>query len=271
MALTEQQMERYSRHIILEQVGGAGQEKLLASKVLIVGAGGLGAPAAVYLAAAGVGTIGIVDGDKVDLSNLQRQIIHHTPDVGKDKVVSAQNKIRAINPDTKVITYNRRITAKNVAETIRGYDFVIDGTDNFPAKFLINDACYFEKIPFSHAGILQFDGQLITVLPGRTTCYRCIFGAPPPANAVPSCSQAGVLGVLAGVVGSLQATEAIKSLLGIGELLTDTLLTYNALTMEFRKVRLSRNPDCPLCGRKPRITELKDEEQIVCDLKSCKC
>ncbi|MEK7994131.1 MAG: molybdopterin-synthase adenylyltransferase MoeB, partial [Planctomycetota bacterium] len=259
------------RHIILEQVGGAGQEKLLASKVLIVGAGGLGAPAAVYLAAAGVGTIGIVDGDKVDLSNLQRQIIHHTPDVGKDKVLSAQNKMRAINPDTKVITYNRRITAQNVRDIIRGYDFVIDGTDNFPAKFLINDACYFEKIPFSHAGILQFDGQLITVLPGRTTCYRCIFSAPPPANVVPSCSQAGVLGVLAGVIGSLQATEAIKSLLGIGELLTSTLLTYNALTMEFRKVRLSRNPDCPLCGQNPRITELKDEEQIVCDLKNCKC
>jgi len=271
MSLTEQQMERYSRHIILEQVGGAGQEKLLASKVLIVGAGGLGAPAAVYLAAAGVGTIGIVDGDKVDLSNLQRQIIHHTPDVGKDKVLSAQNKIRAINPDTKVITYNQRVTAKNVAEIIRGYDFVVDGTDNFPAKFLVNDACYFEKIPFSHAGILQFDGQLITVVPGRTTCYRCIFGAPPPANAVPSCSQAGVLGVLAGVVGSLQATEAIKFLLGVGELLTNTLLTYNALSMEFRKVRLNRNPDCPLCGRKPRITELKDEEQIVCDLKTCKC
>jgi len=271
MSLTEQQMERYSRHIILEQVGGAGQEKLLASKVLIVGAGGLGAPAAMYLAAAGVGTIGIADGDKVDLSNLQRQIIHHTPDVGKDKVASARNKIRAINPDTKVVTYNQRITAKDVAEIIRGYDFVIDGTDNFPAKFLINDACYFEKKPFSHAGILQFSGQLITILPGQTACYRCIFGSPPPANAVPSCSQAGVLGVLAGVVGSLQATEAIKFLLGIGELLTNALLTYNALTMEFRKVQLGRNADCPLCGRKPRITELKDEEQIVCDLKSCKC
>jgi molybdopterin/thiamine biosynthesis adenylyltransferase len=271
MSLTEQQMERYSRHIILAQVGGTGQEKLLASKVLIVGAGGLGAPAAVYLAAAGVGTIGIVDGDKVDLSNLQRQIIHYTPDVGKDKVVSAQSKIRAINPDTTVVTYNKRVTAQNIREIIRGYDFVIDGTDNFPAKFLINDACYFEKIPFSHAGILQFDGQLITIAPGRTTCYRCIFGAPPPANAVPSCSQAGVLGVLAGVIGSLQATEAIKSLLGIGELLTNTLLTYNALTMDFRKVPLSRNPDCPLCGQKPRITELKDEAQIVCDLKTCKC
>jgi molybdopterin/thiamine biosynthesis adenylyltransferase len=271
MSLTEQQMERYSRHIILEQVGGAGQEKLLASKVLIIGAGGLGAPAAVYLAAAGVGTIGVVDGDKVDLSNLQRQIIHHTPDVGKDKVLSAEGKIRAINPDVKVRTYNQRAAAGNIRKIIKDYDFVIDGTDNFPAKFLINDACYFERKPFSHAGILQFDGQLITILPGQTTCYRCIFGAPPPANAVPSCSQAGVLGVLAGVIGSLQATEAIKYLLGIGELLTGAILTYNALTMQFRKVRLDRNPDCPLCGKKPRITELKDEEQIVCDLKSCKC
>jgi molybdopterin/thiamine biosynthesis adenylyltransferase len=271
MSLTEQQMERYSRHIILEQVGGAGQEKLLASSVLLVGAGGLGAPAALYLAAAGIGTIGVIDGDKVDLSNLQRQIIHHTPDVGQDKVVSAHRKIRAINPDTKVRTYNQRATADNIGQIIAEYDFVIDGTDNFPAKFLINDACYFEKIPFSHAGILQFDGQLITVLPGETTCYRCIFSAPPPANAVPSCSQAGVLGVLAGVIGSLQATEAIKYLLGVGELLTSTLLTYNALTMEFRKVRLVRNPDCPLCGQDPLITELKDHEQVVCDLKDCKC
>jgi molybdopterin-synthase adenylyltransferase len=271
MSLTEQQMERYSRHIILEQVGGVGQEKLLASKVLIVGAGGLGAPAAVYLAAAGVGTIGVVDGDKVDLSNLQRQIIHHTPDVGQDKVLSAKRKMQAINPDVSVQTYNVRLKAENIREIIRAYDFVIDGTDNFAAKFLVNDACYFEKIPFSHAGILQFKGQLITVLPGRTTCYRCIFGGPPPANAVPSCSQAGVLGVVAGVIGSLQATEAIKYLLGIGELLTDALLTYNALTMQFRKVRLGRNPDCPLCGHDPRITELKDEEQIVCDLKNCVC
>jgi molybdopterin-synthase adenylyltransferase len=271
MSLTEQQMERYSRHIILEQVGGVGQEKLLASKVLIIGAGGLGAPAAVYLAAAGVGTIGVVDGDKVDLSNLQRQIIHHTPDVGQDKVLSAERKIRAINPDVRVRTYNIRLKADNIREIIREYDFVIDGTDNFGAKFLVNDACYFEKIAFSHAGILQFKGQLITVLPGRTTCYRCIFGGPPPANAVPSCSQAGVLGVLAGVIGSLQATEAIKYLLDIGELLTGALLTYNALTMQFRKVRLGRNPDCPLCGQDPRITELKDEEQIVCDLKNCVC
>jgi molybdopterin/thiamine biosynthesis adenylyltransferase len=263
-------MERYSRHIILDQVGGLGQEKLLSSKVLVVGAGGLGAPVAMYLAAAGVGTIGIVDGDKVDLSNLQRQIIHRTDDVGVDKVISAERMMRAMNPDIVVRTYRERAKADNIRQMIGEYDFVIDGTDNFPAKFLVNDACYFEKIPFSHAGILQFDGQLITVLPGRSTCYRCIFNAPPPANAVPSCSQAGVLGVLAGVVGSLQATEAIKYLLGIGDLLAGTLLTYNALTMTFRKVRLARNPNCPLCGQDPQITELKNEEQAVCDLKDCK-
>lgn len=268
MALTEQQIERYSRHIILEEIGGTGQEKMFASKVLIVGAGGLGAPAALYLAAAGVGTIGIIDADKVDLTNLQRQIIHHTADVGTEKVESAANKMQAINPDVTVNTYHQWARADNIREIIRQYDFVIDGTDNFSAKFLVNDACYFEKIAFSHAGILKFYGQLITVLPGQTACYRCIFNAPPPAGVVPSCSQAGVLGVLAGVIGSLQATEAIKYLLGIGDTLTNTLLTYNALTMEFRKVRLNRNPNCPLCGTKATITKLRNEEQPVCDLKS---
>jgi len=265
--LTEQQIERYSRHIILDQVGGTGQSRLLASKVLIVGAGGLGSPAALYLAAAGVGTIGIIDADKVDLTNLQRQIIHHTADVGAEKVVSAENKIRALNPDVTVRTYRQWATAENIDGIIREYDFVIDGTDNFPAKFLINDACYFAKIPFSHAGILRFNGQLMTVLPGQTTCYRCIFEGPPPADTVPSCSQAGVLGVLAGVIGSLQATEAVKFLVGLGELLTDALLTYDALTMNFRKVPFLRNPECPLCGENPRITTLIDEERAVCDLK----
>jgi len=269
--LTERQIERYSRHIILEEVGGAGQEKLLSSKVLIVGAGGLGSPAALYLAAAGVGTIGIIDGDSVDMTNLQRQIIHHTSNIGVEKVKSAANKIQAINPDVAVKTYYQSAGADNIREIIRGYDFVIDGTDNFAAKFLINDACYFEKIPFSHAGILRFDGQLITVLPGETTCYRCIFNSLPPAGAVPSCSQAGVLGVLAGVIGSLQATEATKYLLGLGKLLTNTLLTYDALTMNFRAVELSRNPSCPLCGENPEIIRLTDEEQSVCNLKNCKC
>jgi len=267
VGLSEQQTERYSRHIILEEVGGAGQEKLLGSKVLIVGAGGLGSPAGLYLAAAGVGTIGIIDDDKVDLTNLQRQVIHHTEDVGREKVDSARAKIEAINPDVNVKTYKMRANASNISEVVRGYDFVIDGTDNFAAKFLVNDACYFEKVPFSHAGILRFYGQLMTILPGQTTCYRCIFRSPPAAGVVPSCSQAGVLGVVAAVVGSLQATEAIKCVLGVGELLTDTLLTYNALTMEFRRVGLKRNVDCPLCGEGARIKGLRDEDQAVCDLK----
>ncbi len=264
---SEEQIERYSRHIILEQVGVEGQQKLLASKVLIIGAGGLGAPAALYLAAAGIGTIGVVDADVVDLTNLQRQVIHYTADVGIDKVESAANKIRAINPDVTVNCYKQWAKADNIRAMIRDYDFVIDGTDNFPAKFLVNDACFFEKTPFSHAGILRFDGQLMTILPGESACYRCVFPAAPPANVVPSCSQAGVLGVLAGVIGSLQATEAIKCLLGIGELLSNRLLTYNALTMQFRAITLKRKPTCPVCGVDPTITQLIDEEQPVCDVK----
>ncbi len=267
MELTDQQIERYSRHIILQQIGGTGQEKLLSSKVLIIGAGGLGSPAALYLAAAGVGMIGIVDGDKVDLTNLQRQVIHATGDLGTEKVKSAEKKMRAINPDVTVHTYSEWLRADNIRRIVRQYDFVIDGTDNFTAKFLINDACYFEKIAFSHAGILRFDGQLITVIPDESACYRCIFPAPPPSGAVPTCAQAGVLGVLAGTVGLLQATEAVKYLLGIGDLLTNTLLTYNALKMDFRKVSLSRNPECPICGNKPDITELRDEEPVLCDVK----
>ena len=267
MTLSDSQIERYSRHIILEQVGGVGQEKLLDAKVLIIGAGGLGAPAGLYLAAAGIGTLGIVDADQVDLSNLQRQVIHHTSDVGQDKVLSAAQKMRAINPDVTVNTYKTWARADNIRQMIKEYDFVIDGTDNFAAKFLINDACYLESKPLSHGGILRFDGQLMTILPGQSACYRCVFDAPPPANAVPSCSQAGVLGVLAGVIGSLQATEAIKTILGIGELLTDHLLTYNALTMQFRKVPVKRNSTCRLCSDTPKITELVDHAQGVCDLK----
>ena len=271
MKLTDPQIERYSRHIILEQVGTAGQEKLLASKVLIIGVGGLGSPAALYLAAAGVGTIGLLDGDNVDVTNLQRQVIHHTSDVGRRKIVSAREKIEAINPDVVVRTYALWMQAENIREIIREYDFVIEAVDNFVGKFLINDACYFERVPFSHGGILQFDGQLMTVVPDRSACYRCVFPALPPAGSAPSCGQAGVLGVLPGVIGSLQATEAIKYLLGIGSLLTDTLLTYHALTMHFRQVPIGRNPDCRLCGRNAEITELKDEAQGVCDRKDCQC
>jgi molybdopterin/thiamine biosynthesis adenylyltransferase len=272
VSLTETQIERYSRHIILPEVGGKGQEKLLAGKVLLVGAGGLGSPAGLYLAAAGVGTIGVIDADVVDLTNLQRQVIHFSADLNTPKVESAAAKMRAINPDVNVVTYHKRLTAENALEILADYDFVIDGTDNFPSKFLVADACHFAGKPYSHAGILRFDGQLMTVKPGESACYRCVFNAPPPAGAVPSCSQAGVLGVLAGVVGTLQATEAAKYLLGQGELLTDSLLVYNALKASFRKVALKRRSDCPLCGSEPTITELKDEEQAVCDLsKGCCC
>jgi len=264
VALTAQQFERYSRNIMLEPIGPDGQEKLLAAKVLIVGLGGLGSPAALYLAAAGVGTIGLLDGDEVDLTNLQRQITHRTEDVGRRKVASAREKMRAINPDVTVHAHDAWARADGIRGIIKDYDFVIDAVDNFAAKFLINDACFFERIPFSHAGILEFEGQLMTVLPGRTACYRCVFPTPPSEGSVPARGQTGVLGVLPGVVGSLQATEAIKHILGIGDLLTDFLLTYDALAMRFRKVSLQRHPKCPLCGPTPEIVELKDEEGAVC-------
>ena len=210
--LTEEQIERYSRHIILNDIGGAGQLKILDSSVLIIGAGGLGSPAALYLAASGVGRIGIADGDVVDLTNLQRQVIHHTSDINQAKVKSAANKINAINPDVEVKTYQELVGADNIVDLIKEYDFIIDGVDNFPTKFLINDACVMHKKPYSHAGILRFDGQLLTYNPNEENCgcYRCIFSEPPPQDAVPSCSQAGVLGVLGGVIGTLQATEALK-------------------------------------------------------------
>jgi molybdopterin/thiamine biosynthesis adenylyltransferase len=266
--LTDDQLNRYSRHIILKEVGGKGQKKLLSGRVLIIGAGGLGSPIALYLAAAGVGTIGIADADTVDLSNLQRQIAHQTRDIGTPKVTSAREKMVAMNPDVRVETHRTMVTATNIAELIADYDFVIDGTDNFAAKFLINDACVLGEKPYSHGGILQFDGQTLTVYPGSSPCYRCIFPAPPPAEAIPTCSRAGVIGVLPGVIGTIQATEAIKFLLGIGEPLTGRLLTYNALKMRFREVPISRNPNCPVCGEKPTITELRDEESAmnVCDM-----
>ncbi len=256
---TDSQIERYSRHIILKEVGGKGQKKLLDGKVLIIGAGGLGSPAALYLAAAGVGSIGIADADLVDISNLQRQVIHHTPDVGKPKVMSAREKMEAINPDVKVNTYKTWINAGNILEIIKNYDFVIDGTDNFAAKFLINDACIMAGKPYSHAGVLHFIGQTITVKPGESACYRCIFPTPPPPESIPTCAQAGVIGVLPGVMGSIQATEAIKFLIGVGELLTGRLLIYDAEGMEFRNVPVRKNPRCPVCGENPSIVELKDE------------
>jgi adenylyltransferase/sulfurtransferase len=264
---TEDQLERYSRHILLEDVGVDGQEKLLESKVLIVGAGGLGSPASLYLAAAGVGTIGIVDNDCVETSNLQRQIAHFTKDLDVPKVDSAAEKMREINPDIEVITYKEHLCADNISSIIDGYDFVLDGTDNFPTKFLVNDACVFKEIPFSHGGILRFNGQTMTVIPGETACYRCSFRKPPPPDAVPSCAQAGVLGAIAGMLGTIQAAEALKYITGTGELLTNQLLTFDAKTMFFRKIDLKKQDSCPVCGAERTITELIDEEQSVCELK----
>ncbi|MDR1747173.1 MAG: HesA/MoeB/ThiF family protein [Tannerella sp.] len=263
---TEEQIERYSRHILLQDVGVEGQEKINNGRVLVVGAGGLGAPVLLYLAAAGVGTLGIIDGDVVDLSNLQRQVIHFTPDVGKSKVQSAKEKIHLINPDVKVITHYDLFGADNAFDLIKDYDFVVDGTDNFPVKFLINDACVLAGKPFSHGGILRFEGQTFTYLPGNA-CYRCIFHSPPPPNAVPTCSQAGVLGAIAGMLGTIQAAEALKYLVGVGELLTNKLLIFNAKSMQFRTVNLNHNPACPVCGENPTITELVESEQAVCELK----
>jgi len=265
---SEDQIERYSRHIILKEVGGKGQRKLLDGSVLIIGAGGLGSPAALYLAAAGVGTVGIADADVVAVSNLQRQVIHHTPDLGKPKVESARERMEAINPDVKVVTYKSWVRADNIAGIIEGYDFVIDGTDNFAAKFLINDACVLAGKPYSHGGILHFIGQTMTVLPGESPCYRCIFPNPPPPGAIPTCAQAGVLGVLPGTIGTIQATEAIKFLLGVGKLLTGRLLMYDAEGMDFYASPIARNRRCPICGENPTITTLHDEEGAVnaCDL-----
>ncbi len=266
MAMTDEQLERYSRHIILKEVGVKGQKKLLDAKVLIIGAGGLGAPAAMYLAAAGVGTIGIADADEVDLSNLQRQIIHGTADVGKAKVKSAEETMNSMNPDVTVHTYRTFVTSENIMDLIKDYDFVIDGTDNFPAKFLINDACVMAGKPFSHAGIIRFKGQLMTYVPGQGPCYRCIFKDPPPKDAVPTCKQAGVIGAMGGVIGSLQAMEAIKYILGVGELLTGHLLTYDAIKQDFRKVKLPNHvADCKICGDNPTIHKLIDYEQAVCE------
>ncbi len=267
MDFTDEQVTRYSRHILLPEVGGKGQRKISKAKILLVGAGGLGSPAGLYLAAAGVGTIGVIDADAVDLSNLQRQIIHHTPDVGRPKVTSAKEKIQALNPDVQVVTYEDRLVSGNAVTIISDYDVVIDGVDNFPAKFLINDACFFAKKPLVHGGILRFEGRVTTILPGQSACYRCVFKQPPPPGLVASCQEAGVIGVLAGIIGTIQATEALKVILGAGRLLTDRLLDFDGRRTEFREIRIKRNPNCALCGENPTITELIDHEQEACALK----
>lgn len=263
---TQEQLERYSRHILLADVGVEGQIRLSSSRVLIVGAGGLGAPVALYLAAAGIGTIGIVDNDTVEISNLQRQICHFHKNIGQAKVESAREKLEAINPDITVLPYAQFLKADNIREIVREYDFVVEGSDNFPTKFLVNDACVMESVPFSIGGILRFDGQAMTVVPGESACYRCAFRSPPPPDAVPSCSQAGVLGAIAGMLGTIQATETLKFITGAGSLLTDTLLFFDARNMEFIKVGLQQQDDCPICGSAPTITTLVDYEQTVCGL-----
>lgn len=263
MDFTDDQVERYARHILLREVGGVGQEKLLDAKVLVVGAGGLGSPLILYLAAAGVGTIGIIDADTVDLSNLQRQVAHTTDRVGMAKVESAAMTARAINPDVEVRTYQERLTVDNALDIIAGYDIVADGSDNFATRFLINDACFLAKKTLVSAAILRFDGQLGTFKAhvhdedgGHGPCYRCIFREPPPPGQVASCAEAGVLGALCGVMGSLQSTEILKEIMGIGDSMSGSLLVVDGLGTEFRKIKVKADTGCPLCGENPTITDL---------------
>jgi molybdopterin/thiamine biosynthesis adenylyltransferase len=261
---TEDQVSRYARHIILDEVGGAGQRKLLDAKVLVVGAGGLGSPAALYLAAAGVGTIGLADHDTVDITNLQRQILHGTADVGRSKTGSGAETIAALNPDVDVVRIDARLDSSNALATIERFDVVVDGSDNFPTRYLLNDACYLTKRPLVSGAILQFEGQVTTFDFRRddSPCYRCLFRTPPPPGSVPNCSQAGVFGVLAGTIGTIQATETIKLVCGIGEPLVGALLLYDALETRFTRVRVGRDDSCPLCGSSPEITGLVDYEEF---------
>jgi adenylyltransferase/sulfurtransferase len=258
MALSDEELERYARHIVLREVGGTGQARIKAARVLVVGAGGLGSPVLLYLAAAGVGTIGIVDFDDVSLSNLQRQIAHRTADVGRPKTQSAADAIAAINPHVKVEQHNARLTAANALELIGGYDIVADGSDNFATRFLINDACFFAKKILVSAAVTEFDGQLATFKAhdGAHPCYRCIFPEAPPPGTAPSCSETGVMGAAAGVMGTLQALEVLKEITGAGEGLAGRLLIYDALSTTFRKVRVKRDPECALCGEHSKIRDL---------------
>ena len=258
--LTSGQIQRYSRQITLPQIREKGQEILLNSKALVIGVGGLGSPTALYLAAQGVGVLGIADDDAVELSNLQRQILHFTSDIGLPKTESATEKLRRLNPDVHVRTHELRVNSKNILDLIDPYDVILDGTDNFAGKFLINDACVMMGKPLVHAGVSGFVGQIMTVLPGQGPCYRCIFPEPPPPDVVPAPEEAGILGAVPGVIGALQAIEVIKVLLGIGSTLNGSLLTFDALKMEFRKVPISRDTSCAVCGENPSITELVDYE-----------
>ncbi len=272
MDFTEEQIERYSRHIILPEIGGRGQARLLKSRAFVLGAGGLGSPALMYLAAAGVGEIGVADGDCVEVSNLQRQIIHSTETVGRPKVLSAKKALEALNPDVKVSAFHGRLDVDNIRETLRGYDVVLDGSDNFPTRFLMNDAAFFEEKTLVSGSMFRFDGQVSVFKPHKgQPCYRCLYPEPPPKGLVPSCQEAGVLGALAGVVGVLQAVEAIKELLGLGESLAGHLLIFDSLKMTFRKVRVRKDPGCALCGESATIKELKAYEEEACEIRASRC
>jgi adenylyltransferase/sulfurtransferase len=258
MALSDEELERYARHIVLREVGGAGQARLRAARVLVIGAGGLGSPVILYLAAAGVGTIGIVDFDTVSLSNLQRQIAYRTADVGRLKTDSAREAAQALNPGVRITTHAERLTAANALELISRYDIVADGSDNFATRFLVNDSCFFAKKILVSAAVTEFDGQLATYKPhaGDAPCYRCLFPEPPPPGSAPSCSETGILGAAAGVMGTLQALEVMKEIIGLGETLAGQLLIYDALSVRFRSVRVRRDPACALCGEHPTIRDL---------------
>ena len=259
---TDEQIERYSRHIILPEVGGEGQSRLLESKVLLVGAGGLGSPAAFYLAAAGIGNMGIIDFDTVDLSNLQRQIIHNTERIGMLKTESAKKTITALNPDVNVKVFNERLNSENILRLFEGYDYILDGTDNFATRYLINDACVMKNKVNIHGSIFRFEGQVTVFKSDEGPCYRCLYPEPPPPGMVPNCQEGGVLGVLAGVIGNLQVVETLKLILGKGETLIGSLLIYDALKTEFRKLKLKKDPQCPVCSDQPTITELIDYEEF---------
>ncbi|MCA9614931.1 MAG: molybdopterin-synthase adenylyltransferase MoeB [Myxococcales bacterium] len=260
-AFTDEQLNRYSRHLLLPEVGEVGQAKLLQSRVLCLGAGGLGSPAALYLAAAGVGTIGLVDGDVVDESNLQRQIIHGRSSVDRPKVESAAKRIGDLNPDVKIVPFQERLNSENVDRIFdQNWDVIVDGLDNFPTRYLVNDASVWKDIPVVHGSIFRFDGQVTTFWPGKGPCYRCLYPEPPPPHLAPSCAEAGVLGVLPGVIGTMQATEAIKIILGVGQPLVGRLLQYDSLSMSVRTFKLPRDPECSVCGKSPTITEYVDYE-----------
>jgi molybdopterin/thiamine biosynthesis adenylyltransferase/rhodanese-related sulfurtransferase/molybdopterin converting factor small subunit len=261
-ALAGDEYQRYSRHLILPEVGLEGQRKLKAARVLVVGAGGLGSPVGLYLAAAGVGTIGLVDFDTVDLSNLQRQVLHGTPDVGRSKLDSAKDRLTAINPGVTIETYNEPLSSANALELFKGYDVILDGTDNFPTRYLVNDACVLLGIPNAYGSIFRFEGQASVFGAKDGPCYRCLYPEPPPPGLVPSCAEGGVLGVLPGIIGVIQATEAIKLILGVGDPLIGRFLIYDALKMRFRELKLRKDPDCPVCGTHPTVTALIDYEQF---------